>query len=286
MAGKRMYMPLWPDAWLLDTGHLTYEQKGIYNDLLQHMWLRDGYLQNDDAFLARLLGLTLGKWRRVSPAIMALLTVEQNRVTQKRLIAEYNRSIEKIEKLTKSGREGGLAKSLKNKGSGLADATANATADATADAQAMPGQTPEQTAGKRSAHYSLLSTPPKKPSVSVGEGAGEDPDAIFREAAATTSLDRKGQPYAFEQGVIKLSRNDYDRFKGIYTLLNLDAELISMARWVETESLKKGGDWFNPMVGALGKKQRDAEKQARESKATAEALARKAARHVPGQAAI
>jgi uncharacterized protein YdaU (DUF1376 family) len=276
---KRMYMPVWPDAWLLDTGHLTYEQKGIYNDLLQHMWLRDGYLQNDEAFLARLLGMTLGKWRRVSPAIMDLLTVEQNRVTQKRLIAEYNRSIEKIEKLTRSGREGGLAKSLKNKGSGLADATAYATASATADAEATPGETPEQTGGKRSAHYSLLSTPPKKPSVSVGEDTGAD-ETLPWEVNQTKPETNPG--YAFEAGIIKLNQKDWDSWLKAYPNINLAGELTSMADWA-SRLKAEGKNWFTVIPNQLIKLERAGAKQRQEIKLAAEARAKQGVKHTPGQ---
>lgn len=273
MAGNNLFMPVWIDAYHADTRHLTTVQHGAYFLIMMSMWRAGGKLKNDERLLARIAGLTLDKWRRYGQAVLDLLVVEDGFVTQKRLLQELEKSRSKVEKKRAAGKAGGTAKSLKTKAPKVADAVAEPVAN-------------DQQEGKQTpAIYSLLSTIQEKPTVSE-ESAGEDPDAIFREAAATTNLDRKGQPYAFEQGVIKLSRKDYDRFKGIYTLLNLDAELISMARWVETEALKKGGDWFNPMVGALGKKQRDAEKQARESKQTAEALARKAARHVPGQAAI
>jgi len=124
---------------------------------------------------------------------------------------------------------------------------------------------------------------------SIGdEKRGEEMRSEDRTAdgAAGPSTKLASEPYAFEHGIIKLSRRDYDRFKGVYSLLNLDSELMSMARWVADEAGRKGGDWFHPMVGALGKKQRDAEKQAREIKANAEAKAKQAARYVPGQVAI
>lgn len=106
------------------------------------------------------------------------------------------------------------------------------------------------------------------------------------DGAAGPSTKPAREPYAFEHGIIKLSRQDYDRFKGVYSLLNLDAELLSMGRWVEAQAKEKGGDWLNPMVGALSKKQRDAEKQTREIRANAEAKAKQAVRYTPGQAAI
>ncbi|WP_187276134.1 hypothetical protein [Methylobacterium sp. WL116] len=112
-----------------------------------------------------------------------------------------------------------------------------------------------------------------------------------RRGEETRSEDRKvghasGEPYAFEHSIIKLSQKDYDRFKGTYSLLNLDSELLSLAKWVEAKAKEKDGDWFSPMLGVLAKKQRDAEKQARETKANADAMARRAVRHVPGNMAI
>ncbi len=50
--------------WLADTQHMTYEQKGVYHDLLCHMWLReDCQLPDDERFMTGLLHVSVAKWR-------------------------------------------------------------------------------------------------------------------------------------------------------------------------------------------------------------------------------
>ena len=51
-------MPLFPDAYLADTTHLTTEEHGAYLLLLMAMWRRSGKVPNDDADLARIVGLS------------------------------------------------------------------------------------------------------------------------------------------------------------------------------------------------------------------------------------
>ena len=59
MAAK--YIPLFPDAHLAKTGHLTLAEQGALLRLYMHAWMVDGCcLPNDDRRLARILGVTLG----------------------------------------------------------------------------------------------------------------------------------------------------------------------------------------------------------------------------------
>jgi uncharacterized protein YdaU (DUF1376 family) len=62
------YMPFYIGDHLRDTAHLSTEQQGAYLLLLFQYWTR-GSLPDDDAQLARIAGLTPGRWRKIRPAI-------------------------------------------------------------------------------------------------------------------------------------------------------------------------------------------------------------------------
>lgn len=55
-------LPLWTDAWVADTKHLTWLERGTYHDLLVLMWRSPGCrIPNDDHWLAKRLGMSLAE---------------------------------------------------------------------------------------------------------------------------------------------------------------------------------------------------------------------------------
>ena len=62
---KAPAMPMYWDAYLADTTHLTTEEHGAYMLLLAAMWRRDGSVPDDDKDNARIIGLTVAKWRKI-----------------------------------------------------------------------------------------------------------------------------------------------------------------------------------------------------------------------------
>jgi uncharacterized protein YdaU (DUF1376 family) len=97
--------------YLSDTPHLTLEQHGAYLLLLMAMWRAGGSLPNDDKKLARIVGLTVGKWKRVASEVMPFFTVNDAKITQKRLQKEYEKALEFSAKQSANA----SSKSLKNK---------------------------------------------------------------------------------------------------------------------------------------------------------------------------
>lgn len=82
-------MPLWTDAYLGDTGHLTTIEHGAYMLLLMTMWRAGASLPNDEKLLAKYARLNTSQWRRMSPSIMPFFKVADGRITQGRLSDEY-----------------------------------------------------------------------------------------------------------------------------------------------------------------------------------------------------
>jgi len=85
------YMPMYWDAYLGDTRHLTTVEHGAYLLLLGAMWRSGGTLPLDDKFIARTVGLTPGQWRRVQPTIMRFMTtIAGGRFTQAKLLETFD----------------------------------------------------------------------------------------------------------------------------------------------------------------------------------------------------
>lgn len=111
---KAPSMPMYWDAYLADTTHLTTEEHGAYMLLLGAMWRRNGWVPDDDRDNARILGLTVGKWRKIKARLAGFLTFQDGEISQKKLLETWENTQEKIEKNRANGAKGGRPKSSKN----------------------------------------------------------------------------------------------------------------------------------------------------------------------------
>lgn len=80
--------PLWTDAYLADTHHLTTIEHGAYLLLLIAMWRNDGVLPNDDRELARFAHMTQQQWQRIRPTLLKFFRDGGAVLTQGRLTDE------------------------------------------------------------------------------------------------------------------------------------------------------------------------------------------------------
>ena len=86
---KGAALPLFGDAYMADTRHLSLEEHGAYLSLLMIAWRSEGcVLPNDDIRIAKMLGITAGRWAKLKPTVMAFWTLEDKGWTQKRLAKE------------------------------------------------------------------------------------------------------------------------------------------------------------------------------------------------------
>ncbi|MDR7040513.1 uncharacterized protein YdaU (DUF1376 family) [Methylobacterium sp. BE186] len=119
-------LPLFTDAYIADTTYLTNEEHGAYLRLLMFAWRSpECRLPDDDARLARMLGLTPKRWAALKPTVMAFWTLENGFWTQKRLAREHAFVSEKVEKKRAAGCKGGRPKSLENNDTGKASGSEN-----------------------------------------------------------------------------------------------------------------------------------------------------------------
>lgn len=82
-------LPLWTDAFMGDTMHLSAEQVGVYALLLFTAWRRpDCNLPDDDKFLAKIARCDGRKWRHLRPVMEQFHSIENGVWNQKRLQKE------------------------------------------------------------------------------------------------------------------------------------------------------------------------------------------------------
>lgn len=107
-------MPMFWDAYLADTTHLSTEEHGAYLLLLAAMWRRNGWVPDDDRDNARILGLTVAKWKRTKARLEPFLLFEDGQISQKNLLKIWENTQEKIDKNRENGAKGGRPKSREN----------------------------------------------------------------------------------------------------------------------------------------------------------------------------
>ncbi len=119
--------PIWPvatDAFIADTTGLSAEETGAYIMLLMCLWRNNGDpLPLDHKRLSRMARVSSSRWKQVWPSIKEFFIIKDNLITQKRLQVDLEKVKAKITSNRIAGSLGGIAKSLKYKGTGLADAS-------------------------------------------------------------------------------------------------------------------------------------------------------------------
>lgn len=92
-------MPLFTDAYIADTTHLTMEQSGCYMQLLMVAWrTKTCDLPNDNKILARMCRMHINRWLKIRPVLEPFFTIEDGRIFQKRLKKERGFVQQKCEK--------------------------------------------------------------------------------------------------------------------------------------------------------------------------------------------
>ena len=130
-------LPLWTDAYLADLHpRLTLEEHGCMILLMQFAWRSpDCRLVDDNKKLARMLGVSAAKWRKLRPVMEEIWTVKDKFWSQKRLTKEFEFVTGRREKYAERARRGGEGKALKDKETGPLEAeTSSAEAEPEQDA--------------------------------------------------------------------------------------------------------------------------------------------------------
>ena len=108
-------LPLFTDAYIADTAHLTNEEHGVYLRLLMFAWRTSSCaLPNDDARLALMVGVTKGKWAKLKPTIMAFWKLSDDEWTQKKLSSQRDFVSKQREQKRLAGEASAKARALKS----------------------------------------------------------------------------------------------------------------------------------------------------------------------------
>lgn len=107
------FMQLYVSDYLGDTRYLSCEQHGAYMLLLMTMWNAHGSLPDDDVKLARVVCLSVKKWRSIKADVMQFFDVSDGKITHSRLSRELQKSERQSESRASAGARGGAAKALK-----------------------------------------------------------------------------------------------------------------------------------------------------------------------------
>lgn len=120
---ERPFMQLYVSDFIGDTLQLSTEQIGAYMLLLMAMWNGGGKLPADDAKLARVVRMSVKKWRAISDDLMGFFDGDDDHIWNNRLTNELQKSERKTDLRAAAGAKGGAAKALKDKETTVAIAT-------------------------------------------------------------------------------------------------------------------------------------------------------------------
>lgn len=106
-------LPLFTDAFIADTSHLSAQETGAYLLLLMVAWRSpDCRLPDDDARLARYARVDRRTWLRIKGTVLEFWTLADGFWTQKRLSKERVIVSKRAEAARENGKHGGRPKSL------------------------------------------------------------------------------------------------------------------------------------------------------------------------------
>lgn len=102
-------MPVFPDALIADTTHLSAEEFGAYFLILLATWRNNGEpFRDDDKRLARICRVGPKKWRTLRPVLVPFFDLSGAFWAQKRLKKEWDIAILNISQKSRAGRASAL----------------------------------------------------------------------------------------------------------------------------------------------------------------------------------
>ena len=109
------WYPFFVVAYRRDTYDLSLEEDGAYRRLIDEYMITRQPLPNDDAVLARIVGLPKTEWTRLAVKVRRYFKPKNDKLWHKRCEAELRAQNARHNRRSKIARKGGLAKALKVK---------------------------------------------------------------------------------------------------------------------------------------------------------------------------
>lgn len=215
-------LPLFGDAYLADTHHLSLEEHGAYLKLLMIAWRSDPFgLPDDDKLLARMLGIPGRRWSKLKPTVMAFWTLVEGRWIQARLAKER----QFVDKKVRQNR-------------------ASANARWSAETHVKPSK---EGCERISERISERNAPPPPPTVTNVTGAEAPSDVV--ELDVVKSLWREGVELLVEaDSSTSAARSLIGRWRKGHT----DGDVLSAIRAAKTEGVVDPKAWITARLKAGG----------------------------------
>ena len=234
------WYPWYPALFRADTMHLTAEQDGIYRRLIDHYMETRQPLPDHAGSLARIAGITIDCWQQNSSVICEFFRPLNGRLHHKRCNAELERQDGRNKNQSEKGKLGAKKRWENRK----QNQHVNSSGYATAMASPMPSD------GR-------------------GEERRGEENIKDEEASPRTEANRElaaghngtvAKRYAFEGRTVRLTFDDYNRWRRSYSKIDILSHLQSIDDWFEANPDAKG-KWFHA-TSAMLRKANDAAKPA------------------------
>ena len=121
------FMPFFVGDYIADTPELSIEAHGAYCLILFYTWKGRRFLEDDDKKMCRVLRVESRKWQRIKLEILPYFDLSNGTFFQQKLNEMLAEREQNSNRNRTNGRLGGIAKSLKNKDTTLANATKNSS---------------------------------------------------------------------------------------------------------------------------------------------------------------
>jgi uncharacterized protein YdaU (DUF1376 family) len=205
---SRPWMPLYIADYRADTMRLSTVEHGAYLLLIMEYWRARG-LPNDDKQLARIVGLPSAQWKKMRPTVQAFF---HDGWKHKRIDDELIKAAKVAEGSSERARHAASKRWCK---------------DAPSNAPSMPDASSEQ----------CLSNAPE---CTLHTSQSKEDKAELR------SADDADEKYAFDGGVIRLSRKHFSEWVKAYPSLDLRGELTARDAWLASDRATDSDrrNWF------------------------------------------
>ena len=109
------WYPFFVVAYRRDTYDLSLEEDGAYRRLIDEYMITRQPLPNDEAVLARIVGLPKAEWTRLAPKVRRYFKTKNDKLWHKRCEMELRAQNARHNRRSKIAQKGGIAKALKAK---------------------------------------------------------------------------------------------------------------------------------------------------------------------------
>ena len=99
------WYPWYPTDFRRDTYHLSLSEEGAYRRLLDEYMINRAPLPDDDAALARIIGISIPDWATLAPRVRSFFKPQNGHLTHKRCDCELRGQNTRFQRLSERGKK-------------------------------------------------------------------------------------------------------------------------------------------------------------------------------------